>query len=68
MTKCTFCGSELLEGSGLLYVKKTGARKYFCSKKCEANSEYLGRQPRTTRWTQEFSETKKTKPEKEKKK
>ena len=58
MVKCIFCGNELAPGTGKLYVKKDGRLLYFDSRKCEKNMIDLGRKPRETRWTEEFSDIK----------
>jgi large subunit ribosomal protein L24e len=32
--KCSYCQSEIEKGTGIMYVRKTGAIKYFCTKRC----------------------------------
>lgn len=32
--KCSYCTREIEKGTGLMYVKKTGAAKYYCSDRC----------------------------------
>jgi ribosomal protein L24E len=32
--KCSYCTKEIEKGSGFMYVKKTGAVKYYCSDRC----------------------------------
>lgn len=54
MVKCSFCGEDIPEGLGLMYVKTDATIFYFCSKKCEKNQEKLHRKPRTTKWTKHF--------------
>ena len=49
--KCTFCGNEITQGTGKIYVKREGSTMFFCSKKCEKNSLKLRRSPRGTVWT-----------------
>ena len=49
--KCTFCSSEIIPGTGKMFVKKDGKVFYFCSMKCEKNMLKLGRKPRNVRWT-----------------
>ena len=49
--KCSFCGDAIESGTGKLYAKKDGTIFYFCSSKCQANSD-LGRIPRRVRWTE----------------
>lgn len=48
--ECSFCGSEVEPGTGVLLVTNDGARHYYCSSKCEKNAE-LGRVPREVEWT-----------------
>ena len=48
---CTFCGCNMVPGTGILFVKKTGKIMNLCSKKCEKNSLKLGRIPRKVKWT-----------------
>lgn len=58
MPKCAFCGSDLLPGTGVLYVKKDGEFHYFNSKKCMKNYLKLRRNPRHVAWTSEFNRLK----------
>ncbi len=32
--KCSYCQNEIEKGTGIMYVRKTGAIKYYCSKRC----------------------------------
>lgn len=32
--KCSYCTREIEKGTGLMYVRKTGAVKYYCSDRC----------------------------------
>jgi len=58
MPKCAFCGSELLPGTGVLYVKKDGEFHYFNNSKCMKNYLKLRRNPRHVPWTAEFKRLK----------
>ncbi|MBI4052412.1 MAG: hypothetical protein HY394_00065 [Candidatus Diapherotrites archaeon] len=58
MPKCAFCGSELLPGTGVLYVKKDGEFHYFNGSKCMKNYLKLRRNPRHVPWTAEFKRLK----------
>jgi large subunit ribosomal protein L24e len=51
MAKCSFCGSELLRGTGLMYVKNDGKQFYFCGRKCEKALIKYGRESRKYKWT-----------------
>lgn len=47
--KCSFCKNNIEQGTGKMFVKNTGEIFYFCSSKCEKNSN-LGRIPRKVKW------------------
>jgi ribosomal protein L24E len=32
--RCSYCTREIEKGSGLIYVRKSGAVKYYCSNRC----------------------------------
>ncbi len=32
--KCSYCTSEIEKGTGTIYVRKNGAIRYYCSKRC----------------------------------
>ena len=49
--KCSFCGEQIKEGTGTIYVLKTGRRFSFCSSKCEKNLLKLKRKPAAAKWT-----------------
>jgi len=50
--KCSFCGVQIKEGTGMIYVLKTGKAYTFCSKKCEKNQLKLKRKPAAVKWTE----------------
>jgi large subunit ribosomal protein L24e len=54
MVNCSFCGEEISQGTGLLYIKKDSKVLNFCSRKCEKNMLVLDRKARTTKWTKGF--------------
>lgn len=56
--KCSFCGREVIKGTGKIVVKKEGTMHYFCSNKCEKNLLKLKRNPLKTKWTKEFRKQK----------
>lgn len=60
MVKCSFCGTQLLEGKGKIYAKKDGTTYHFCSNKCEKNLVGLKRKPSKTKWTNAHNKLKKT--------
>lgn len=53
MARCSFCGKEIPEDRGKMFIKNTGQIMRFCSSKCEKNSR-LGREGKKTRWTETF--------------
>ncbi|MFH2021491.1 MAG: 50S ribosomal protein L24e [archaeon] len=59
--KCTFCGKDITEGTGTMYIKKDCKVYYFCSSKCNKNLLKLGRKARTIEWTAEYAKLKKAK-------
>ena len=32
--KCSFCSEEIEKGTGIMYVRKSGQAKYYCSHRC----------------------------------
>jgi large subunit ribosomal protein L24e len=55
--KCSFCGEVIMEGTGKIFVEKSGKEKYFCSTKCEKNLFKLGRSPLHTKWTKRYQKS-----------
>lgn len=51
MTKCSFCEENIPQGTGMMFVRKTGKILNFCSRKCEKNLLKLGRIQRNVAWT-----------------
>lgn len=52
--KCSFCGREILPGTGIMYVKNDGTAFWFCSSKCRKNMLELKRDPRKLKWTLKY--------------
>lgn len=50
MPTCSFCGKEMTENEGLIYVQADGKTRRFCSSKCSRNAIKLKRQPRKVKW------------------
>jgi large subunit ribosomal protein L24e len=48
--KCTFCSKKLDEGTGKIFVQKSGKILYFCSNKCEKNMLTLKRDSKKLKW------------------
>jgi large subunit ribosomal protein L24e len=57
MAKCNYCGNEMKQGTGKMYVFKTGKLINFCSNKCEKNQIKLKRTARKFKWTKCFEKT-----------
>jgi large subunit ribosomal protein L24e len=49
--KCSFCGSTIRFGTGIMYVRNDGVTMNFCSSKCRKNMIKLRRDPRKLKWT-----------------
>ncbi|MGC8848960.1 MAG: 50S ribosomal protein L24e [Candidatus Bathyarchaeia archaeon] len=49
--KCSFCGKEFRQGTGIIFVKRDGAMLRFCSSKCRKSFLVLKRDPRKLKWT-----------------
>ena len=60
--KCSFCNAELEKGTGTMYVQDDGRIYYYCSSKCQKNTN-LGRKAIHTKWSGRYEKetTKKTK-------
>lgn len=56
--KCSYCGTEIKKGTGLLLVTLSGRGIYYCSSKCRKNAE-MKRKPRNVEWTKEYRNEKK---------
>lgn len=51
MVKCSFCGDNIAQGTGTMYVYKSGKTVNFCSSKCKKNQLKLKRKAIHTKWT-----------------
>jgi large subunit ribosomal protein L24e len=49
MAKCTFCGAQIPQGEGIIYVEISGKIINYCSSKCRKNRE-MGRDPGKMKW------------------
>jgi len=47
---CSFCGEEVPQGKGKIYITSDGKRYPYCSSKCEKNHRKLERDPKKTEW------------------
>jgi len=48
---CSFCGKNIADGTGKIFVFNSGKIAPFCSMKCEKNLLKLNRKPRDFKWT-----------------
>ena len=48
--KCSFCGNPIPQGQGIMFVRNDGRILYFCSSKCDRNTE-MGRAGKNKKWT-----------------
>jgi len=51
MVKCSFCGIQIPQGKGRMFVMSNGKVFYFCNSKCEKNQLKLKRRARSLKWT-----------------
>lgn len=58
MTSCTFCGGDVVPGTGKMYIKRDGTVWHFCKAKCQRNQVELKRVNRHVGWTQAYAEHK----------
>jgi len=61
LRKCSFCGLEFPQGTGMMYVKNDGTVLWFCSSKCRKNSLELNRDSRKLKWTAYYGKEEKGK-------
>ncbi|MCK4335682.1 MAG: 50S ribosomal protein L24e [Candidatus Aenigmarchaeota archaeon] len=47
--KCSVCKSNVLKGSGKMFVRNDGRIFYFCSSKCQKNWN-MGREGKKLKW------------------
>jgi large subunit ribosomal protein L24e len=47
--KCSICKSNILKGSGKMFVRNDGKIFYFCGSKCQRNFR-LGREAKKLKW------------------
>jgi len=49
--KCSFCGKNFPNTTGLMHVKGDGTLVYFCSRRCRVSTIKFNRDPRKLKWT-----------------
>ncbi|HLC80978.1 MAG TPA: 50S ribosomal protein L24e [Candidatus Nanoarchaeia archaeon] len=54
MVECTFCGKEMKQGTGKMFVWASGKINWLCSRKCEKNQNKLKRNPARLKWTKRY--------------
>nr|8HKU_L24E Chain L24E, 50S ribosomal protein L24e [Sulfolobus acidocaldarius DSM 639]8HKV_L24E Chain L24E, 50S ribosomal protein L24e [Sulfolobus acidocaldarius DSM 639]8HKY_L24E Chain L24E, 50S ribosomal protein L24e [Sulfolobus acidocaldarius DSM 639]8HKZ_L24E Chain L24E, 50S ribosomal protein L24e [Sulfolobus acidocaldarius DSM 639]8HL1_L24E Chain L24E, 50S ribosomal protein L24e [Sulfolobus acidocaldarius DSM 639]8HL2_L24E Chain L24E, 50S ribosomal protein L24e [Sulfolobus acidocaldarius DSM 639] len=52
--QCSFCGKDILPGTGLMYVRNDGSLLWFCSSKCRKSMLKLHRDPKKLKWTKSY--------------
>ncbi|MGQ9780871.1 MAG: 50S ribosomal protein L24e [Nitrososphaeria archaeon] len=50
--KCSFCGREILPGTGITLIRNDGSSIWFCSSKCRKSMLFLKRDARKLKWTE----------------
>ncbi|MDE1822755.1 MAG: 50S ribosomal protein L24e [Candidatus Micrarchaeota archaeon] len=43
--KCSYCNSEIEKGTGMMFVRKNGAVRYYCSQRCYKFNIVMDRKP-----------------------
>ncbi|AIF83660.1 LSU ribosomal protein L24E [Candidatus Nitrososphaera evergladensis SR1] len=51
---CSFCGSPIPAGTGLMHVRNDGRILWTCSDKCKKNLFVLRRDARKLKWTERY--------------
>jgi len=49
MAKCSFCGKQIVQGTGIMFVEMSGRILNFCSSKCRKNKN-MGRDGSKLNW------------------
>ncbi|MBM3292111.1 50S ribosomal protein L24e [Candidatus Bathyarchaeota archaeon] len=52
--KCSFCGEEIIPGTGINFVRRDGRVLRFCSSKCRKSTLKFSRDPRKFKWTKSW--------------
>jgi len=55
MTKCSFCGKQVIPGRGIIFVEMSGRVLDLCSAKCRKNWN-MGREAKKLKWTEKGRE------------
>jgi large subunit ribosomal protein L24e len=53
MARCSFCGQQIIQGRGIIYVENSGRILNFCSSKCRKN-RMMGREAKKMKWIQKL--------------
>lgn len=43
--KCSYCTAEIEKGTGMMYVRKNGTVRYYCSTRCYKMNTFHNRTP-----------------------
>jgi len=57
MAKCTFCGKNIVQGTGIALIEPSGKIVNLCSSKCRKNRQ-MGRDPNKLKWIRKMPENK----------
>ncbi len=57
--KCSYCSSEIEKGTGIEYVKRNGAIRYYCSDRCYKFNEVYKKKPNTKEMASDAKKAKK---------
>ncbi|MEM4717268.1 MAG: 50S ribosomal protein L24e [Desulfurococcaceae archaeon] len=55
LATCSFCGNQIEQGTGLMYVLGDGSILWFCSGKCFRSYQFK-RDPRKLKWTRKYGQ------------
>ncbi|EHP69532.1 MAG: 50S ribosomal protein L24e [Metallosphaera yellowstonensis] len=53
--RCSFCGTEIPPGTGMMYVKNDGTILWFCSSKCRKYMLIQRKDAKRLKWTEAYS-------------
>ncbi|TMI42802.1 50S ribosomal protein L24 [Candidatus Bathyarchaeota archaeon] len=57
--KCSFCGRNFNNTTGLMHVKNDGTIVYLCSRRCRVSMLSFKRDPRKMKWTEYYGKREK---------
>ena len=57
--KCSFCGKNFSNTTGVMHVKNDGTLFYFCSRRCRVSNVSFKRDSRKLKWTEYYGKREK---------